>query len=121
MTYPQFLLQNCEEYRDAYKAAYGLIYRAALALARNNTLARGKAAIVANKVLEQEVTAAIAAVSPKDMGGRGWIAANRAQEDAMIEATEDAFADNEIASDNSLRGELRRQQRGKATEVQSHS
>jgi len=118
MTYPQFLLQNCEEYRDAYRAAYGLIYQAARALAQNNTLARGKAAIVANKVLEQEVTAAITAASPKDMGAKGWLAANRAQEDAMIEATEDAFADNEIASDNSLRGELRRQQRITATAAQ---
>jgi hypothetical protein len=111
MTYPLILLQNCEEYRDAYKAAYGLIYKAALALAQHNTLARGKVAIVCNEQLRQEVTAAIKAASPQDMGARGWLAANRAHDDAMLEATEDAFADCEIDSDTSLRGQLRRQER----------
>ena len=96
---------------DAYKAAYGLIYQAALSLAENTTLARGKVAIVCNKKLQQEVKAAITAASPADMGARGWQAANRAQEDATLEATEDAFADTAIDSDTSLRGELRRQER----------
>lgn len=117
MTYPLMLLQNCEEYRDAYKAAYGLVYKAATALAQSTTLARGKVAIVGNKALAQEVTAAISAASPKDMGAKGWLAANRAQEDAMLEATEDAFADCEIDSDSSLRGVLRRQERQQRSEV----
>jgi hypothetical protein len=119
MTYPQFLVQNCEEYRDAYKAAYGLIYQAALALAQSNTLARGKVAIVGNQKLRQEVIAAITAVSPQDMGQKGWFAANRAHEDAMIEACEDAFADYEIASGSTLRAELRRQQHTTASKGSS--
>lgn len=110
MTYPQFLVQNCEEYKDAYEAAYGPIYKAAMALAPTTTLDRGKDAIVCNKALRQAVIAAITAVSPQNMGKKGWFAANRAHEDAMLEATEDAFADYEIASDDSLRATLRRQQ-----------
>lgn len=123
MTYPNFLVQNCEEYRDAYRAAYGLIYKAALTLAQSNTLARGKVAIVGNQALRQEVIEAITAVSPQDMGPKGWYAANRAHEDALIEASEDAFADCEIDSDTSLRGELRRQERNTATkpEVEGNS
>ncbi len=117
MTYPLMLLQNCEEYRDAYTAAYGLIYKAALTLALSTTLARGKVAIVGNQTLRQEVLAAITAVSPQDMGKKGWLAANRAHEDAMLDATEDAFADCDIDSDSSLRGILRRQERQQRSEV----
>lgn len=61
MTYPLMLLQGGQEYRDAYTAAYGLIYKAALTLAHTNTLARGKVAIVGNQTLRQEVLAAITA------------------------------------------------------------
>ncbi len=115
MSYPQHLVQGCEEYRDAYRAAYGLIYKAALVLANSTILSRGKAAIVCNKKLQEEVKAAITAASPADMGARGWHAANRAHEDAMIEATEDAFADLELDTDTSLRAEMRRQQRAAST------
>lgn len=90
MPYTLGLIQNCEEYRNAYAAAFPIVLAAARKLACSPTLV---APVLCDELredaaLQEEVLAAITSASPANMGRRGWYAANHAHSDAIESAVE---------------------------------
>jgi hypothetical protein len=80
------LIQNCEEYRNAYAAAFPIVLAAARNLPQKRSAEHVQCELSDDTALQQQVLEAITSVSPTNMGRRGWYAANHAHSDAITNA-----------------------------------
>lgn len=100
------LVANCQEFSDAYRAAYPIIYGRAWDLAQQMPEPQGRQMLSGDEALRDELTAAVEAVLV-GVGQRGLHVAMMAVSEAREHAFADAYGDWHEDQNGALRRSLR--------------